>query len=89
MTPVVTAEEALVIVQRAVATVLAVDAASVDRRTRFRDDLKADSLALLEILQIVEDALVAQAGPGFEIPDEDLGRLVTVADAVDYAVTRP
>jgi acyl carrier protein len=81
-----TAEEVLVVVQRAVATVLEVDPASVTRATRFTADLQADSLALVEIVQIVEDALAPGASAGFHIEDDGLHGLTTVGEAVDHAV---
>ena len=83
-----TAEQVLGIVQQAVATVLELDPSAVTRATRFREDLQADSLALVEIVEIVEETLAPQARPGFHIDDEDLDALVSVGDAVDYAVGR-
>jgi acyl carrier protein len=83
-----TADEVLVIVQGAVATVLELDPASVTRATRFRADLEADSLALVEIVEILEETLAPRARPGFHLEDEDLDALVSVGDAVDYAVAR-
>ena len=81
-------EEVLGVVQRAVATVLERDPASVTRDTRFKEDLEADSLALVEIVEIVEETLAPLARPGFHIEDEDLDGLTTVGEAVDYAVAR-
>ena len=83
-----TPDEVLAVVQRAVGVVLELEPASVTRATRFRDDLKADSLALVEIVEILEETLAPQARPGFHIEDEDLDALTTVGDAVDYAVAR-
>lgn len=83
-----TADEVLAVVRGAVATVLELDPSSVVRETRFRDDLQADSLALVEIVEIVEETLAPLARPGFHIEDEDLDRLTTVGEAVDYAVAR-
>lgn len=83
-----TPEEVLAIVQQAVATVLELDPALVGRETRFRADLQADSLALVEIVEIVEETLAPLARPGFHIDDEDLDALTTVGEAVDYALLR-
>ena len=83
-----TPEEVLEVVRSAVATVLERDPATVTRATRFREDLEADSLALVEIVEIVEETLAPLARPGFHIEDEDLDGLVTVGEAVDYAVAR-
>ena len=83
-----TEDEVLAVVQGAVATVLELDPATVTRATRFKDDLRADSLALVEIVEIVEETLAPKARPGFHIEDEDLDGLTTVGQAVDYAVAR-
>jgi len=83
-----TPDEVLSVVQGAAATVLELDPAAVTRGTRFRADLQADSLALVEIVEIVEQALRPQAGPGFRLDDADLDGLTTVGDAVDYVVAR-
>ena len=81
-------EDVLGVVQQAVATVLELDPSVVTRQTSFRADLGADSLALVEIVEIVEEQLAPQARPGFHIEDDDLDGLVTVGEAVDYAVAR-
>ena len=83
-----TPAQVLAVVQAAVATVLEVDPTTVTRETRFRDDLQADSLGLVEIVEIVEEELAPQARPGFHIEDEDLDGLSTVGEAVDYALAR-
>ena len=83
-----TPEQVLAVVQAAVATVLERDPGSVTRATRFREDLEADSLALVEIVEIVEEELAPRARAGFHIEDEDLDALTTVGEAVDYAVAR-
>ena len=83
-----TEEQVLDVVRRAVATVLELDPAGVGRSTSFKADLSADSLALVEIVEIVEEELAPQARPGFHIDDEDLDGLTTVGEAVDYALAR-
>ena len=88
MSPALGPDDVLEVVRAAVATVLELDPSSVHRDTRFRDDLHADSLALVEIVEIVEETLAPRARPGFHIEDEDLDALVTVGEAVDYAVDR-
>ena len=80
-----TREQVLATIQSAVSTVLAVDPASVSVASRFAEDLQADSLALVEIVDIIEEEL---AGRGFAFSDEDLDDLLTVGDALEYAVTR-
>ena len=81
-----TPDEVLGVVQAAVATVLELDPTAVTRDTRFREDLEADSLALVEIVEIVEEQLAPRARDGFHIQDEELDGLRTVGEAVDLAV---
>jgi acyl carrier protein len=88
MTGALTHDQVLAVVQAAIATVLELDPTTVTRETRFRDDLQADSLGLVEIVEIVEEELAPQARPGFHIEDEDLDGLRTVGEAVDYALAR-
>ena len=44
----------------------------------FIDDFEADSLDFIELITAVEDAF------SIEIPDEDMEKMLTVQDAVDY-----
>ena len=44
----------------------------------FTDDLKADSLAVVELVLALEEHF------GIEIPDEDTEQIKTVKDAVEY-----
>ncbi|MEZ4402826.1 MAG: acyl carrier protein [Kofleriaceae bacterium] len=44
----------------------------------FIDDLKADSLAVVELVLALEQAF------GLEIPEEDTERIKTVGDAINY-----
>ena len=77
-----TPEQVLAAVQEAVAIVLEVPAGSVRPEHRFAEDLVADSLALVEIVDIVEERL------GVVFDDRDLDELTTVQQAVDYAFAR-
>jgi len=88
MTGSLDAQDVLAVVQQACATVLEIDPSSVHPGTAFVDDLGADSLALVEIVEIVEETLAPRARPGFHIEDEDLDALRTVGEAVEYAVAR-
>jgi acyl carrier protein len=81
------AEDVLSVVRDAVVTVLEVDPGRVTPDTAFAS-LDADSLALVEVAEIVEERLAPHARNGFRIPDSDLERLTTVGAAVDYAVAR-
>ena len=60
----------------------------MQRETRFREDLEADSLALVEIVEIVEEELAPRARAGFHLEDEELDSLTTVGEAVDLAVAK-
>ena len=51
------------------------------------DDLDADSLALIELVEALEEE-VGRHVPGFHIDDEDLEDLKTVRDAVDYVLAK-
>ena len=57
------------------------------RASRFADDLDADSLALIELVEALEEEL-GERTVGFRIEDEDLEDLKTVRDAVDYVYAR-
>jgi acyl carrier protein len=57
---------------------LGVDEDEVVPAASFIDDFNADSLELVELTTAVEEEF------GIKIPDEDVKRLLTVQDAVDY-----
>lgn len=71
----------LATVCRHLADILEIDGASINESQSFADDLGADSIALIELVDSLE-----QDFPGFEFNDDDLAELKTVADAVDYIV---
>ena len=50
-------------------------------------DLGADSLALIELVEALEEAL-AKYSAGFHIDDEDLEGLLSVRDAVNYVADK-
>ena len=83
-----TAEQVLDVVRRAIVRVLELDPAVITLATSFKADLAADSLALVEIIELVEEELAAFAPAHFHIADEDLDALTTVGDAVDYALAQ-
>jgi acyl carrier protein len=51
------------------------------------EDLGADSLALIELVEALEEHLASYSA-GFHIDDEDLEGLVSVRDAVDYVAVK-
>ena len=54
------------------------DASEITLESSFKDDLNADSLDLFEMVMALEDNY------GVEIPSEDLEKLLTVGDVVNY-----
>lgn len=69
------------------ADILEIDPATITEGASFADDLSADSLALIELVEALEEEL-ADRTVGFRIDDEDLEDLKTVRDAVDYVVAK-
>ena len=69
------------------ADILEIDANSITEGQSFADDLEADSLALIELVEALEEEL-GERTVGFRIEDEDLEDLKTVRDAVDYVCSR-
>lgn len=67
--------------------ILEIDPAGIGDTQRFTDDLGADSLALIELVESLEEEL-GERTVGFSIDDDDLVDLITVGDAVDYVLTR-
>ena len=57
---------------------LGIDESKVTPEARFREDLEADSLDLVELIMAFEDEF------GGEIPDEDAQQITTVGEAVAY-----
>jgi acyl carrier protein len=57
---------------------LGVPAEEITRASSFVDDLKADSLDVVELVMEFEDTF------GITIPDDDYEKIRTVGDAVDY-----
>ena len=82
-----TAEEVLGVFRDALALVLEIDASGVTSATVFAD-VEVDSLALVEVAEIVEERLAPYSQQPFVIPDADLGSLTTVGEAVDYVLAR-
>jgi len=79
--------EVLRVVRAALADILEIDASSISEGQSFVDDLQADSLALIELVEALEEDF-AERSVGFRIEDEDLEDLKTVRDAVDYVYAR-
>ena len=54
------------------------DSVKVTESSSFKDDLGADSLDLFELVMSLEEEF------GVEIPSEDLEKILTVQDVIDY-----
>lgn len=65
-------------VQAVIAETLNVDSALIKPDSKFQDDLGADSLALMELVMAFEEKFQ------ISIPDEDLEKIRTVEDVVNY-----
>jgi acyl carrier protein len=83
----VEADEVFRIIRERLADILEIEESRITLEASFTDDLSADSLALIELVEAIEQELEDRAA-GFRIEDEDLAELRTVRDAVDYVVER-
>ena len=61
-----------------VAAQLGIDEAVIKPESNFKEDLKADSLDLFELVMSLEDEC------SVTIPSEELEKILTVQDVVDY-----
>ena len=68
-------------VKKIIVELLGVDEGKVVSEARFREDLEADSLDLVELIMAFEEKF------GGEISDEDAQKITTVGQAVDYVST--
>ena len=75
------------IVRANLADILEIEPSTISEGQSFVDDLDADSLALIELVEALEEDL-SERSVGFRIEDEDLVDLKTVRDAVDYVYAR-
>jgi acyl carrier protein len=80
-------EEIFEIVRDRLADILEIEPTTISEGQSFVDDLDADSLALIELVEALEEELSGRID-GFRIEDEDLEDLKTVRDAVDYVHER-
>jgi len=65
-------------VKKIIVDLLGADEAKVTPQARFREDLEADSLDLVELIMAFEEKF------GGEISDEDAQKITTVGEAVSY-----
>jgi acyl carrier protein len=65
-------------IKKIIVDLLGVDESKVTMEARFREDLEADSLDLVELIMAFEDKF------GAEISDEAAQKITTVGEAVTY-----
>jgi|TARA_A100001388_G_C28649046_1_gene440980 acyl carrier protein len=82
-----TRDEILDTVRDRLADILETDPSGIAEGNSFVDDLEADSLALIELVEALEEAFSTRIAD-FRVEDEDLEDLKTVRDAVDYVASR-
>lgn len=80
-------DEIFGIVRDRLADILEIEPVGISEGQSFVDDLDADSLALIELVEALEEEL-SDRTVGFRIDDEDLADLKSVRDAVDYVFER-
>jgi len=77
-----TRNEVLELIRNHLAEELEVDPSRIQDETRFKEDLEADSLDLVALVQELEDR------SGVRIPDEDAVKITSVGQAADYVASR-
>ncbi|MCZ7535635.1 MAG: acyl carrier protein [Acidimicrobiia bacterium] len=73
---------ALEAIREVAAEVLSVDVGAVTEEARFKEDLEADSLDLVELVMGLEERF------DIEVPEEDLDGVTTVGLAVDLVLSK-
>ena len=80
-------QEVFELIRDRLADILETEPSGITEGASFGDDLGADSLALIELVEALEEEF-SERSVGFRIDDEDLEDLKTVRDAVDYVVAK-
>lgn len=71
----------MTLIRNHLAEELEIDPSRIQDDTRFKEDLEADSLDLVALVQELEDE------SGVRIPDEDAVKIKTVGQAADYVTS--
>jgi acyl carrier protein len=77
--------EVLATVCTHLAEILEINSSDISETQLLADDLGADSIALIELVDALEQVF-SDIIPNFQFEDDDLSGLRTVADAVNYIV---
>ena len=75
-------EEVFAVVRAALAEALELPEEEIGEDSRFKEDLEADSLDLVELLLEMESEY------GFKVDDEEAAEILTVGDAVDLILRK-
>ncbi len=75
-------DEALGVLREVAVEVLSVEPDIVNEEARFKEDLDADSLDLVELVMGLEERF------DISVPEEDLEGVATVGQAVDLVLTK-
>ena len=77
-----TREEVLARIRTHLSEELGIDAATIEEQSRFKEDLEADSLDLVELVMELED------GYGIRMGEDQAERIKTVGQAVDFVLAQ-
>lgn len=83
-----TRAEVFELIRDRLSDILEIEPDQIREGDSFADDLEADSLALIELVEALEEELAERTVGGFRIEDEDLQDLKSVRDAVDYVFSQ-
>ena len=75
-----TREEVLTLIRAHLSEELGIDAATIEDPSRFKEDLEADSLDLVELVMELEDRY------GIRMGEDQAERIKTVGQAVDFVL---
>jgi acyl carrier protein len=73
-------EDVLALVRSHLSDELGIEMTAIEEGTRFKEDLEADSLDLVELVMELEDRY------GIRISEEEAERIKTVGQAVDFVL---
>jgi acyl carrier protein len=77
-----TREEVLERIRAHLAEELGIDRSIIEEGSRFKEDLEADSLDLVELVVELED------GYGIRMPEDEAEKIKTVGQAVDFVLAQ-